>query len=211
VRRLKNKGALLTLLWSFLVTSAYNFYGKQNHGLILNIQFVAADYLPVAGWLADIYFGRYKVINLSMWIMWISVILATTCSVVADSEVVGRCDNIIRYVSVALMVTGIIGFGGFQANSIQFGIDQLCDASTTEVIAYIYSSEFLVDCTLRVLSCIALQTHNVDILGSFVICAQLSAALCSTLLFNRFLIKEPITQNPFRLVYNVVRYALRHK
>jgi peptide/histidine transporter 3/4 len=190
---------------------------KQNHGLILSIQLVAgALTMLIAGWLADIYFGRYKVIKLSMWTMWISVILATTSSVVA--EIVGSYDSISRYVSAALMVTGVIGFGGFQANNIQFGIDQLCDASTTEITAYIcwyiwcgYSSEFLVDCTLHVLSCIDLQTYNIDILGSFVICAQLSAALCSTLLFNRCLIKEPITQNPFRLIYNVIRYALRHK
>ena len=214
VRRLKNRGTLLTLLWSFLITGVFNFYVKQNHGLVLNIQLVAGGLtLPIAGWLADIYFGRYKLIYLSMWTMWISVILATTNSVVA--ELVGSYNSISRYVSGALMVTGIIGFGGFQANSIQFGIDQLCDASTTEITAYIswyiwcgYSSEFLVDCTLKVLDCLHVQTH---VLESLVICVQISAALCSTMLFNHWLVKEPITQNPFKLVYNVVRYAAQHK
>ena len=214
VRRLKNRGALLTLFWSFLVTGVFNFYVKQNYGLVLNIQLVAGGLtLTIAGWLADIYFGRYRVIHLSMWIIWISIILATASSVVA--ELVESYSNISKYISGALMVTGIIGFGGFQANIIQFGIDQLCDASTTEITAYIswyiwccYSSEFLVDCTLRVLNCIHLQTHT---LGILVICMQHSTALCSTMLFNHWLVKEPITKNPFRLVYNVVRYAVQHK
>ena len=31
------------------------------------------------------------------------------------------------------------------------------------------------------------------------------------MLFNHWLVKEPITQNPFRLVYNVIKYAVQHK
>ena len=79
IRRLKNRGALLILLWSFLVTGAFCF-GEQNNRLVFNIQLVVGGLtLPIAGWLADIYFGRYKVINWSMWTMWIAFILAT-CS-----------------------------------------------------------------------------------------------------------------------------------
>ena len=214
VRKLKNRGALLTLLWSFLVTGVFNFYFKQNNGVVLNIQLVAGGLtLPIAGWLADVYFGRYKVIHMSIWIMWISITLATASSVVA--ELVESYSSISKYITGALIITSVIGFGGFQANNIQFGVDQLCCASTTEISAYIswyiwcsYSSEFLVDCTLRVLNCIHLQTH---VLGNLVICVQLSAALCSVMLFNHWLVKEPITQNPFKLIYSIVRYALQHK
>ena len=39
----------------------------------------------------------------------------------------------------------------------------------------------------------------------------LSAAITSTLLFNYWLVKEPVTQNPFKMVYNVIRYAIKHK
>ena len=58
IRRLKNRGALLILLWSFLVTGVFNYCEKRNHGLVFNIQLVAGGLtLPIAGWLADIYFG----------------------------------------------------------------------------------------------------------------------------------------------------------
>ena len=83
---------------------------KQNHGLVFNIQLVAGGLtLPIAGWLADIYFGRYKMINLSMWIMWISVMLATTCSIVTEMVGSYRYDSINRYVSATLAITGVIG------------------------------------------------------------------------------------------------------
>ena len=31
------------------------------------------------------------------------------------------------------------------------------------------------------------------------------------LMFNHWLVKEPVTQNPFKLVYSVIRYATKHK
>ena len=110
---------MLILLWSFLVTGVFNYCEKRNHGLVFNIQLVAGGLtLPIAGWLADIYFGRYKVINWSMWTIWVAFILATASSVVA--QFVESYNSINRYTSGVLMVTSVIGFAGFQANVIQF-------------------------------------------------------------------------------------------
>ena len=41
--------------------------------------------------------------------------------------------------------------------------------------------------------------------------SYLSIALSSMLMFNHWLVKEPVIQNPFKLVYSVVRYAIKHK
>ena len=43
------------------------------------------------------------------------------------------------------------------------------------------------------------------------VCIYFSLALSSMLMFNHWLVKEPVTQNPFKLVYNVIRYAIKHK
>ena len=214
IRRFKNRGALLILLWSFLVTGVFNYYKEQNNRLVFNIQLVVGSLtLPIAGWLADIYFGRYKVINWSMWTMWIAFILATASSVVV--KLVESYENINNYVNGALMVVGTIGLGGFQANIIQFGIDQLHDASTSEITSFIawyvwcaYSSEFAVDSTVEILDC---AQKDSQLFGTLVMCVQLSIALTSTLLLNHWLVKEPVTQNPFKLVYYVIRYAIKHK
>ena len=214
IRRLKNRGALLILLWSFLVTGVFKYCEEQKNGLVFNIQLVVCGLtLPIAGWLADIYFGRYKVINWSMWTMWIAFILATASSVVV--KLVKSYENINNYVNGALMVVGAIGLGGFQANIIQFGIDQLHDASTNEITSFIawyvwcaYSSGLAVDSTVEILDC---SQRDSQIFGILVMCVQLSVALTSTLLLNHWLVKEPVTQNPFKLVYNVTRYAIKHK
>ena len=49
------------------------------------------------------------------------------------------------------------------------------------------------------------------IVGKLVMCIYLSIALSSMLMFNHWLVKEPVTQNPFKLFYSVVRYAIKHK
>ena len=50
-----------------------------------------------------------------------------------------------------------------QANVIQFGVDQLSDASTSEITSFInwctFSSEFLVDSILKLLDCFILEPH----------------------------------------------------
>ena len=214
IRRLNNRGALLILLWSFLAAGVFKFSEIQNRGLVFNIQLVVGGLtLPIAGWLADIYFGRYKIINWSMWTMWVAFILATASSVVA--QFVDAYNNISSYVNGVLMAIGAIGFGGFQANIIQIGIDQLHDASTSEVTSFIAwyvwctcSSQFAVDSVIKILYC---ARRVSQLFGTLVVCVQLSISLTLTQLFNYWLIKEPVTQNPFKLVYYVIRYAIKHK
>ena len=43
------------------------------------------------------------------------------------------------------------------------------------------------------------------------LCVALSVVASSLFLCNKVLIKEPITQNPFRSIYSVLKYALKHK
>ena len=211
-RRLKNKGAILLLVWNFLLFSAM-FIDEQlfQFELRYDLQLVVLGLtLPFAGWLADVYFGRYKVIRFSMWIFWIGTILATASSVVV--QLVDSYNHINYYVFQILMTIATIGLGGFQANIIQFGIDQLHDASTNEIISFIvwyvwtcYVSAFVVEMAFQCLP------EEYSIATMLMMSVYASVALCSLFIFNHLLIKEPVTQNPFKLVYNVVKYAFKNK
>ena len=216
-RRLKNKGAILLLVWNFLVVFASWMALTEalkivtGHLGATSVLGVIGLMLPIAGWLADVCFGRYKLIRWSIWMMWTSsILLATTCVVVNLLE--SHNHHVFHIVVIVLTVWYTIGFGGFQANIIQFGVDQLTDASTTEITSFIawytwslLSSDFLIE----LFSCI--DTEYLTLLVQLIACTSLTVVVSSNFLFNNHLIKEPVTQNPFRLIYKVLQYAIRHK
>ena len=140
--------------------------------------------------------------------------LATLSSVVAQL-VGGHYEKANGTVSPVLNIVLGLGLGIYQANIIQFGLDQLSDASTTQIQSFIiwyvwtfvYSSsggamDFIFACFGEKYSTLLL---------SLFICTNLSLALVLFLLCNNRLVKEPATQNPFKLLYKVIRYAIKNK
>ena len=153
--------------------------------------------LPLAGWLADVRFGRYKVIRCSMWIMWISAI------VLSCGEVVLSLLN--------LSLLGI-GFGGFQANVIQFGVDQLPDASSSEIMTFIvWFGWASIGSIAAVVTVVVYTSEQLKIVSTLLVCINLTIALSLNLLFKNVLIVEPAAQNPFKLIYGVIKYAIKNK
>ena len=138
--------------------------------------------------------------------------MLTTVSSVLARMIDSYTGNIHSIVNRMLGIFVIISFSGFQANILQLGIDQLHDASTNEITLFIlwyvwtyYSSGFVID---FILGCLP---SKYQLLGNLVMCIYVSLAISSMLMFNHWLVKEPVTQNPFKLVYSVIRYAIKHK
>ena len=138
--------------------------------------------------------------------------MLTTVSSVLARMIDSYTGNIHSIVNRMLGIFVIISFSGFQANILQLGIDQLHDASTNEIILFIlwyvwtyYSSGFVID---FILGCLP---SKYQLLGNLVMCIYVSLAISSMLMFNHWLVKEPVTQNPFKLFYSVIRYAIKHK
>ena len=84
MRKIKNRGAIVVLVWNFFIASV--FYYIIEFVIILNgLAIIAVAWrltLPFAGWIADIQFGRYRMIRWSMWIMWTASLLITATSAV---------------------------------------------------------------------------------------------------------------------------------
>ena len=100
---------------------------------------------------------------------------------------------------------------GFVANILQFGVDQLPDASTTEVTSFVswcawsvIGSQFIV----FLLTCFCADYWPI---GLLLACVSLSLIVSSNFIFSNNLIKEPAAQNPFTLIFKVVRYAIKNK
>ena len=145
--------------------------------------------LPYTGWLADIYFGRYKAILWSIMIMRISTLVLTATFTFKNS-----------FQLVPLTTLGI-GYGCLQESIIQFGIDQLTDASTNEIKSLInwYCWTFVSSgvVTNFISKCASPQDKFNTPLSLSV---ALSTVACLLFLCNHALIKEPVTQNPFKLI-----------
>lgn len=212
-RNVKNKGAILVLVWNYLVMSVFYLLMNYTDSVYDKIwQFVVGIILPLSGWLADAYIGRYKLIHWSLWIMWLATVLATVSSV--TDQLSDAYDNIHIKVWAFLRVALAMGFGGFQANIIQFGIDQLQDASTTEIKSFIiwyvwtiFGPGVILDITF---SCVSQQYEIFRVLyvSMNITLALLLLYSCNT---SHWLIKEPVVKNPFRLVYQVIRYTIKNK
>ena len=116
-RKVNNKGAILVLIWNFLAMSLYHLiisYDYTTDGRLW--QLVIGIILPLAGWLADTYTGRYKMIGCSLWIMWLATMFACVSSIVA--QLVDAFYDINPKVITCLLLVGTVGIGGFQANII---------------------------------------------------------------------------------------------
>ena len=140
-RSVKNKGAILVIVWGFLTTSLYSnlfYFVTSTYSKPVYTALIIAFGLtiPFAGWLADVRFGRYKIISSSIWIMWISALLLTIGQLVLQLVGVSNMVYFYKYLIIfAIPLT--IGFVAFQANIIQFGVDQLYDASSSEIKTFV--------------------------------------------------------------------------
>lgn len=182
-------------------------------GIILVL---SALLFPVGGWLADAHIGRHKMVQYSTWIMWIGTIVITVGEILA--YVSTTYDTSIRkwviYAMFAIMASGL---GAFQSTIIQFGIDQLKDASTTEIVSFItwyvlilYASgitlQYATDCFVYIE-----PDNKYFFVKSLAVAVCLTLALSSNFLFQHWLVKESITGNSFRLIVGVVKYTLKNR
>ena len=124
IRRVKNKGAVLVLVMSYLVIGIFYFLISA---VDQSINVYRVWLIPfgittaIAGWLTDAFIGRYKVIHCSILIMWLLMIAITVSAVVGQlSEIYHHYDKHIVQTSLFCLIS--IGLGAFQSNIIQFGL-----------------------------------------------------------------------------------------
>ena len=222
IRRIRVRSVLLILLWTLAVSASSSVFGylafdfkylnKLHASGILSIALIAFSG-PLAGWLADIKLGRYRVLHASLWSMWIGI----TVLVLVDSYV---SDGMARKVLKPLCGVPICcGFSGFMANAIQFAIDQMPEASSNEVSAFnhwfvwmIYCGRALSNTLIQLSSCSELLVGRIG--NTFILLftlGLLTLGLGVGMLFRKTLTVMPESRNPMKTVIHVLRYSATHK
>ena len=223
IRRVNNKGALVVILLSFLVTSTLylfpslsgDLYAARDHSYLVYLWVIPyAVSASLTGLLADIFIRRYSMVKISVWMTWLFMIISTIIAVVAQFTTPYYKSLITKKMLPITFNAMGIGLGGFHVNIIQFGLDQLHDASTAEIITFItwfastiFSSGFVV----TILSFLNNEYYNPSLIFLFIVCLFLTMAVLLLVCCNHLLIKEPPSKNPFRLIYNVIRFAIKNK
>ena len=175
---------------------------------------VTAALFVFAGWLADVYFGRYKVMKVSIWVMWWGSVCGTLLLVIYS---LSSLDSL-KYISVVVAYASVtIGSTGLIVNAIPFGTDQMLGASSEEISAFIHwfvwamyaglASGYMVN----FLPCTGMGDDRLSLVSMLFAVAVSSVALCLDFLCQKWLVIEPVSQNPLKSVYSVLKYAATHR
>ena len=221
-RKVRSKGAVLVLVWTVLAYGCYfstiqlSSEGLPDFmsgvpGVVSVIIFILC--CPFAGWLADVHFGRYKMMRAGLWLMWVGSIMGVATQLVQFQA--PTASTLLNYTAMVLAGVFItIGFTAFIVNALPFGTDQMPDASSEEISAFIhwfvfaiFSGESIAPLGNLIHSC----TNASYTILSLIPLVLLSFALCSDFLFKLCLKIEPESRNPLKLVLQVLKYTATHK
>ena len=234
----KSKAAIFILIWNLLVAIAHksfidpsfytsNLYLTGHVNIIINLSTFGLSaiillFYPLAGYLADVRWGRYKTVvnslRCSFWVFIPIFIISTYVAVSATQNTVNKETLIILSVPVILFsLLFLASLVAFSANIIQFGIDQLRDLPSEESVLYIhwYVWTAYTGATLQhIASSLQLQSITVIILTTSITGVAfilLGLSLCIQKHKRRWFFDESGSRNPYKLVFSVIKFALKHK
>ena len=175
---------------------------------------------PIGGLIADLRYGRYKVIKLSLINNWVGAITASVLGVLfrikeyRDFHALKVATAIASYLFLALFGLGI---GGFQSNVVQFGLDQLLDASSEELSLFLHwfvwtenVGELLPRLFLTASFCRKLGTENIIGYSGLPYLALSTGCLVLACCKRRWFNCENVVGNPYRNVYRVLKFTAKH-
>ena len=225
------------LLWNFLVQMVYigivygitvvafNSFTHRDFGVVVNSSIVGYGLIglifilyPIGGLIADLRYGRYKVIKLSLINNWLGAIIASVLGVLFSIKMFRNfhalkvADTVTLCFFLALFGLGI---GGFQSNAVQFGLDQLLDASSEELSLFLHwfvwtehVGELLSRLFLTASFC---KKYRYTVGYSALLYLALSTG-CLVLVCckRRWFNCENVVGNPYQNVYRVLKFTAKH-
>ena len=198
-------------------------------------------FYPIAGYLADNKYGQHKAVVFSLWLLLFLYIFFTIFLSLVTMVLVGLLNITVLVLALFLLLISVsllfISIGSFDANIIQFGVDQLYEFPVEDQSLFIHWSIWVTNLTTFfsqlmntsienpyavfnqiVLSNITMTNNNIGYsgIGAYILfCIILFVLLVVSLYIahcrkNWFLI-EPSRVNPYKLVYKVIKFAWQHK
>ena len=222
--RFFSRGTTLVLLMSGLLYAVHRFlYSAISlsipHNLKLALEYIQISLfllLPVTGWLAESWFGRYRAIFVGL-VLSLVIILGGQAAFVMlkfDWTPVPAFT-----LTVSGSVIAILGMGSFYTIMLPFALDQMIGASAEELSAAVqwYCWGFHIALLIKhILECVPIpnQLQYLDILPVIFLTLStlcLSAVLIMDCLYHKWLDTNNKTGNPIKLIFQVLNYARKNK
>ena len=242
IRSLGSHKAILTLLsWEFVTGLIYNllmntsahhhFFHKT---FVIFVSIVAVLFLvltPVASFVADVKFSRFKTLIWSTYCMIVSssfTLLSGGIVAFAVSDISIFSYTVLGFLFISTLAY-LCGRIVFLANILQFGTDQLRDAPTWWSVLFLYAyywwdnfrslltlltnipgHEFIIN---HHYDTIAFDKLKASLYGAVILASIFLSVTVIVILHKKkhWLFTEGITGNPYRLTWGVVKFALQHK
>ena len=235
VRWFSSKRAFLVLLWTLLVaihcsilvhiviveyhqTYDLSVTSKWSLSVPAILTLVSA---PLSGWLADAKFGNYKVFRVGAVLLFISAVMLCLFLIIKELNI--ESSHVLNWI-LLLFVSCFFAVGSCACfvTALSLGLDQMPDASSSRITSYI--AWFV--CSLlfgnffnEVLEMLEKKSSNLNINDSYL---RLFFALFSTICMSmvvvlnfffspKWLIIEPKSPQSLKIVYQVLKFAAKHK
>ena len=242
---IKSKAANMILVWSAIMYLLYgillnpdNLFTMNN--VILDVTFeveiesgvyafiaIWLLFYPLAGYLADVRYGRYKLVIFGIGLTWtatIIILIAGPIGLVAleplNATLTLFLFGSLSGLGLTLFLMLLVGFSAFAANVIQFGIDQLQDLPARDSFLFIHWFLMVMYIGISIgklaWSAVTIYSLGVLVIGAVLFglpllffLVALPISLCISK--RRWFIIDSGVGNPYREVAQVVRFARRHK
>ena len=200
------KGAVVVIVWNVFLN--ISICGQMKTGswttLVMSLVF------PLAGFVADTWIGRYKVLKSSMYIMVLSSLIDIITRL--TSVYVSLPPQVMTVMKVVMIAVSSVGMSSFLACTIPFTTDQMIGASSDQLSFTIHLILWgaAMGSFVNSVANIFADSQYLFLLPS---CLSFVAAITASFIFwhwKRCLMIVPQISNPIKQIAQVLNYARKH-
>ena len=186
-------------------------------------------FYPLGGFLADVYFGRYRVVIASLIVLTVCmllVLLGIVTTLQLDIQPTSGTGIKLAYIgggifSFALLV---IGLSGYTSNIVQLGMDQLLDVPCHKLGVFVHwlmwsfrLGNTVVHMLYSIKQCTVSATNEEAIIRNTLYCTPasflflLSVILLISYFTRKYFNTERVKYNPYKMIVKVLNFARKNK
>ncbi|XP_064384789.1 solute carrier family 15 member 3-like [Halichondria panicea] len=252
----KSKAAIMILFWTALMSFIYGgFLNPENYFLmtyllmgepsifssVFNSEIIDSCiyavfafwllFYPLAGYLADVRYGRYKVVRCGVCTTWCGLLTFVLIGGIVNAIIlpimftttIDSFDSIflsfvvvIGILGLFLIISFLIAFAGFLANVIQFGVDQLNESPSRDSFLFIHWFLFTLYVGISFGKLVwsaanATGFLSLSIFGLVVLVELICIPVTFCVAKRRWFVIGIVIGNPYKEVAGVVNFARRNK